>query len=103
MGGGDAIEIAESSREFIRVAASADAAINGAPIDLTTPPKIAFLTGSDNPDDADWHDAAWDDGYARLMLGPDDVALTVGTHWVWITFAAGAEQPVERAGRLRVF
>jgi len=103
VGGGRAIEIAETSREFIRVAASAKATIDGAPIDLTEAPKLAFLIGSDNPDDADWHDATWDDGYARLMLGPDDAGLGVGNYWVWITFAAGAEQPVERAGRLRVF
>lgn len=87
----------------MRVAASANAAMSGDPIDLTEPPRLAFLLTSDNPGDADWHDAVWDDGYGRLMLGPDDVALTVGTYWVWITFAAGAEQPVERAGRLRVF
>jgi hypothetical protein len=102
VGGGRAIEIAETSQEYIRVAASATAGIDGAPIDLATAPKLAFLIGGDNPDDDEWHDAEWDDGYARLMLGPDDVALAVGNYWVWITFAAGAEQPVERAGRLRV-
>lgn len=103
MGGERAIEIAETSREYIRIAATANAAVNGDPIDLAEAPKMAFLEGSGNPTAADWHDADWDDGYARLMLGPDDVALTVGNYWVWITFAAGAEQPVERAGRLRVF
>ncbi|MGH3585265.1 MAG: hypothetical protein ACRDQ0_02985 [Pseudonocardia sp.] len=64
---------------------------------------MAFLTSNDNPDTTEWHPAEWDNGAARLMLGPDAVTLPVGNYWVWITFTAGAERPVERAGRLRVF
>jgi hypothetical protein len=103
VGGERAIEIAETSQEYIRVAASATAGIDGSPIDVATAPKLAFLIGSDNPDDDEWHTAEWDDGFARIMLGPDEVPLAVGTYWVWISFTAGAERPVERAGQLRVF
>lgn len=102
MGGERAIEIAKTSREYVRVAASATATISGDVISLTDLPQLAFVAGDGNPEASDWHAAEWDNGYARLMLGPDDVALSEGGYWVWITFVAGAEQPVERAGRLRV-
>lgn len=102
MGGERAIKIATTSREYIRVRASASSAITGDPISIGTPPKLAFMPTPGNPDTGDWHDAVWDSGYAKLMLGPDDVALDAGTYRVWITFAAGAEQPVTPAGTLLV-
>lgn len=72
-------------------------------MNLTESPRLAFLTSSGNPNGSEWHTAEWDGGYARLMLGPGAIPLAVGIWWVWITFSAGAEQPVERAGRLRVY
>ncbi|MGW2048563.1 hypothetical protein ACWCPF_25780 [Streptomyces sp. NPDC001858] len=95
------MQLAQTSREYVRVAITATDD-NGSPV-TSTSPRLAFLTGEGNPEDDDWHDAETVSGYARVMVGPTAIELDVGNYWVWISVSAGAEQPVERAGRLRIY
>lgn len=96
------MDLAATSTEFVKVSVTASA--DGSPITLTDPPKMAFLSGTGDPVSGDWHPAEWHSGNARIMVGPDGgtLTLTPGTYWVWATWTAGAETPVERSGRLRV-
>lgn len=96
------MDLAATSTEFVKVSVTASA--DGSPVTLTDPPKMAFLAGNSDPASGDWHPAEWHSGYARIMVGPDGGALTLtpGTYWVWATWTAGAETPVERSGRIRV-
>ncbi|WP_329215239.1 hypothetical protein OG352_06385 [Streptomyces sp. NBC_01485] len=96
------MQLAQTSREYVRVSLTATGD-NGNPV-TATGPRLAFLAGNDNPGEDDWHDAETDDdGHARVLVGPDAIELDTGNYWVWITCTAGAEQPVERAGRLRIY
>lgn len=80
--------------------------IDGAPINQAVPPRFAFLTGNDNPAETDWHTGEWaPDGRARIMIGPlgGEVTLAAATYWTWTVWTAGAETPVYRSGRLRIY
>jgi len=97
------MDLAATSTEYVHL--NVVAAISGTPISLATPPKMAALATSANPIVGDWFDAEWSGGYARLLIGPAGGAVTldVGLYNVWITFAAGLETPVYRAGTLTVY
>lgn len=97
-----AVDLAASSTEYIKVTVAAT--VDGSPVTLTNPPKMAFLAGNSDPATGEWHTAEWHSGNARIMVGPDGGALTLtpGTYWVWATWDAGAEAPVYRSGRLHV-
>jgi hypothetical protein len=96
------VDLAATSTEYVKVPVAAT--VDGDPVTLTTPPRMAFLTGTGNPASADWKAAAWHSGAARILVGPDGGALTLtpGTYWVWATWDAGTEAPVYRSGRLHV-
>ncbi|WP_109000784.1 hypothetical protein [Streptomyces rishiriensis] len=93
--------IPASSTEYLHIPVTAPAGV-----DLTgAPVQIAIVLHADNPTDAEWHDAEWADGEARLLVGPDGgaLALTRGTYRVWIAVdPPGAENITRQAGTLRI-
>jgi len=105
MGGEPAVEIAAASTEYVRVTAVSMAA--GSAITLAAPPKFAFLAASitDNPAAEDWLTGEWAAPHARILVGPNGGAVTLvpGDYRVWLTWAAGTEAPVYRAGMLTVY
>ncbi|MDH6610307.1 hypothetical protein M2164_005942 [Streptomyces sp. SAI-208] len=105
MGGEYAVEIAATSTEYVRVTARSE--IGGVTVNAAAPPKFAFLPASttDNPVAGDWKTGEWNAPHARILIGPSAGALTLtpGEYWVWLTWAAGAEVPVYRAGTLTVY
>lgn len=95
--------LAATSTAYLHVPARARRA--GTPV-TPTGVKIAILAGVNNPATADWHDATYADGTARLLIGPEggDLTLEPGDYYVWARWAAGAETPVALApGRLRIY
>lgn len=60
------------------------------------PVRMAFLPPGVQPSDSDWHLAAWVDGAAEVLVGPDGGALTltVGPWRIWIDIDASIEHPV---------
>ncbi|TVL89756.1 hypothetical protein [Streptomyces sp. SAJ15] len=97
------MDLATTSTEYVHVSVTATS--GGDPVNLTTPPRLAFLTSRSNPADGDWRTGEWSSGAARLLVGPDGgaIELAPGTYWTWATWEAGAETPVYRAGRIRVY
>lgn len=53
-------------------------------------PKVAFqpVHHRTNPEPDDYHTGAWDNGDARILVGPDGGATTLepGDYWPWVTF-----------------
>lgn len=98
------MDLAAASTEYVHVAVTANSTIDGSPVDLTDPPRFAFLPGIANPADGDWQTGEWADGTARILIGPHgDTALDPDTYWCWLTWSAGDETPVYRPGRIRIF
>ncbi|WP_406418403.1 hypothetical protein [Streptomyces sp. NBC_01614] len=99
------MEIAATSTEYVRITAVSKAA--GSTITPAAPPKFAFLPASatDNPVTEDWLTGEWAAPHARILVGPDDgvVTLTAGEYRVWLSWSAGTETPVYRAGTLTVY
>lgn len=99
------MEIAASSTEYIRVTATSRAA--GSTVNAAAPPKFAFLPASvtGNPEAADWMTGEWASPHARILIGPSGGATTLetGEYLVWLSWAAGTEAPVYRAGTLTVY
>ncbi|MEU9415173.1 hypothetical protein [Streptomyces sp. NPDC048272] len=76
-------------------------------VDLTgEPPRFAFLPATDrgSPEAGDWLDGEWDDGEARILVGPDgETSLTRGDWYVWISIdPPGVEDIVRLSGTLSV-
>ena len=96
------MEIATTSTEYVKIPVTAS--VGGEPVNLANPPKIAFITGDGNPAALDWKTAEWDDGAARILVGPvgGDITLAPGSYWAWAKWTAGEETPVYRAGRVKV-
>lgn len=99
------MEIAATSTEYVRVTATSKVA--GSSITLASPPKFAFLPTSttSNPETADWLTGEWAAPQARILIGPAGGAVTLepGEYRVWLSWAAGTEAPVYRAGTLTVY
>lgn len=103
MGGEPAVEIAATSTEYVHV--NVVATIGGTAVTVASPPKLALLLTATNPEPADWLTAEWQGSWARLLIGPNGGAVTLepGKYTLWISFAAGLETPVYRAGSLTVY
>jgi hypothetical protein len=83
------------SREFLHVP------VTGATDDM--PVDIAVVARDAEPDNGDWHTATWDDGNAKILIGPDtDLPLTDGVYSVWVRVTSTPEIPAMRAGLLRI-
>jgi hypothetical protein len=97
------MEIAATSTEFIHVTAVAKVA--SASVPSPAPPKFAFLSTAANPAPGDWLTGEWATPRARILVGPAGGAVTLaaGEYAVWVTFTAGTETPVYRAGTVTVY
>jgi hypothetical protein len=103
MGGEQAVDIAATSTEYVRISASSR--LSGSLINVAVAPKFAFMATSGNPGVSDWFNGEWATSWARILVGPagGTTALAAGEYSVWITWAAGTETPVYRAGALTVY
>lgn len=93
--------IPASSTEYLHVpvtATPAGVSLDGVPV------QVAVVAHRANPDQGEWRTASWDDGSARLLIGPGtDTVLTAGDYRVWIHIdPPGAEDVVRHAGILSV-
>lgn len=93
--------IPASSTEYLHVPVTATPAgtdLDGVPV------KIAVVAHRTNPTSSEWRTASWDNGSARLLIGPgSDAALTAGDYRVWIHIdPPGAEAIVRKSGVLSV-
>jgi len=99
------VEIATSSTEYVRITATSKA--GGSSINPAAPPKFAFqpTSATGNPANGDWLDGEWANPHARILIGPNGGTTTLepGEYRVWLTWAAGSEVPVYRAGTLTVY
>lgn len=105
MGGERAVDIAATSTEYVRVTATSSA--GGSPISPAAPPQFAFqpTSATGNPVEGDWLVGEWASPHARILVGPNGGVTTLdpGEYRVWLTWAAGAETPVYRAGTITVY
>ncbi|MGW5123299.1 hypothetical protein ACWEQ7_04390 [Streptomyces sp. NPDC004069] len=98
------------STEYVRVGVRAT--VNGGPYNPTPGAvQFAFTRGTARPEDPEaWVDGEWDDVplpgtttyVARCLIGPDTVALALGTYNVWIKITADLETPVRKTGQLQI-
>lgn len=99
------MDLAATSTEYVHV--DVTVTVDGTPITLANPPELAFLASSDtnNPSAEDWLTGEWSGSRARILVGPNGgtVTLDPGTYRMWISFAAGLETPVRRAGLVTVY
>lgn len=91
------MKISALSTEYLTVPFTAD--VSAASIDGA---EIALIADDDPPIEADWHDATIVGETARVLVGPDEIALTVGTWRVWVRITDTPEIPVEMAGIITV-
>lgn len=94
--------IPAASTEYVHVPITLTPAV-----DLTgTAPRFAFLASTDrgNPEVDAWLTGEWDDGVARILVGPDgETTLTRGDWHVWINVdPPGVEDIVRLSGTLSV-
>ncbi|MFB4265327.1 hypothetical protein [Nonomuraea sp. GTA35] len=67
------------------------------------PGEIAVISSCDEPVEADWKDAVWDDGNYKLLIGPGTaLPLVAGTYTAWVRLDAPPEKVVRRSGPVRV-
>lgn len=75
------------------------------------PVQMALVTFGDDPADADWFNAAWENstdssGYylAYAEIGPNGaVTLTAGLYQIWLRVTLPAERPVARGETVNIF
>lgn len=89
------LTLERGSLEYVRVPVAADG------LDLTVDTvEMAFTTGA-APTNPDWQTAGWDDGSARVLVGPGGtIELAHGTWQIWVRVVDNPEVPVLRAGYL---
>ncbi|MEV4179931.1 hypothetical protein AB0J28_00610 [Streptosporangium canum] len=78
-------------------------AADGLPVQIAI---IVRTADEDEPVDADYHDAEWDDGnpgWATLHIGAGSpVELAEGEYVIWTRLTAGTRRPVRRSGLLTI-
>lgn len=89
--------IPSSSREYLHVAVEGD-------YTTSMPVEIAIVPYGVEPSDDDWAPAMWQDGKARILIGPGSTfgELDEGAYGVWVRVTTGEERPVIRSGPLRI-
>lgn len=92
--------IPASSTEYLHVPVTLPSGVDTG----STPVRIAVVAHRADPADSEWHDAAWVDGAARILIGPDSaLGLAAGDYRVWINLdPPGVENVVRKAGILSV-
>lgn len=85
-------EIVSLSKEYVYVPVKAGVDLAALPV------EVALTTNGAEPVGADWRTAAWDQGRARVLVGP----LPDGRYSVWVRVTATPEVPVMKAGLLDV-
>ena len=99
------MDLAVTSTEYVHV--DVEATIGGTAITVASPPKLAFLptSSTENPAAEDWITGEWSGSRARILVGPNGgtVTLDPGAYRLWISFAAGLETPVRRAGIVTIY
>lgn len=93
--------IPSTSTEYLHVPVTttpAGTSLDGVPV------KVAVVAHRANPASSEWRTASWDDGAARLLIGPgSDTVLTAGDYRVWISIdPPGAENVIRQSGVLSV-
>ena len=91
------LTIPSISREYIHIP------IGGG--SMSTPVEIAVIDDdTEEPTEADWHNAdVWDGTTAKLLIGPGGtLELDDGVYRVWVRVTATPEIPVIRSGLLEV-
>lgn len=70
----------------------------------STPVHMAVVPYGVEPGADDWHAATWDGSYAKVKIGAGSSVgqLDEGTYGVWVKVTAADEQPVMKAGPIRV-
>ena len=92
--------IPSTSTEFVHVSVTVPAGVDTG----STPVRIAVVAHRANPDDDEWHTAAWGGSDARVLVGPGtDIVLAPGDYRVWINIdPPGSEDIVRQSGVLSV-
>lgn len=90
-------EISASSTEYLFVPFTAN--VDPETIENVS---VAFIAGRAAPEGADWHAAEVVDDTARILVGPEEVELPVGSVRVWIQIDDLPENVVEQVGVLIV-
>lgn len=70
----------------------------------STPVRAAVVSHRANPDDDEWHTAAWVGTEVRILIGPGtDIELAAGDYRVWVSIdPPGSENVVRKSGVLSV-
>jgi hypothetical protein len=99
------VEIAATSTEYVKVTAVSK--VGGSTITVAAAPKFAFqpTSSTGNPAAEDWLTGEWNTPHARILIGPSGGITTLepGEYRVWLSWAAGVEAPVYRAGTITVY
>lgn len=92
--------IPASSTEFVHTPVTAPPGVDR----TSTPVRMAVVAHRDNPDDDEWHTAAWSGADARILVGPgSSIALTAGDYRVWVNIdPPGSENIIRESGILTV-
>lgn len=88
------MRIPATSVEYVKVPVTADVDLSGLPVEM------AVITGGEDPAEDDWQTAAWDNGYARLLVGP---LIADTSYVVWVRVTSTPEIPVMQAGSLSAY
>lgn len=92
--------IAATSTEFVHISVTVPSGVDTG----STPVRVAVVAHRNNPDDAEWHTAAWVGTEVRILVGPGtDIELAAGDYRVWINIdPPGGEDIVRKSGVLSV-
>ncbi|MGW5638736.1 hypothetical protein [Streptomyces sp. NPDC003832] len=92
--------IPATSTEYLHIPVTVPAGVDTG----ASPVQIAVVAHRANPDEDEWHAAAWVGSEARILIGPGtDIVLTAGDYRVWINVdPPGGENVVRRAGILTI-
>lgn len=94
------MRIPSTTVEYVRVPVRVDGV---APDPGLTVELAIVAEDTEEPGSGDWKTAAWDDGSARLLVGPGtQVVLTNGRYDVWVRVTSSPELVVRKAGTLEI-
>lgn len=92
--------IAATSTEFVHISITVPSGVDTG----STPVRVAVVAHRNNPDDDEWHTAAWVGTEVRILVGPGtDIELAAGDYRVWVNIdPPGGEDIVRKSGVLSV-